>query len=93
MTTGNIFTLWACLPNDEGAWMVAAVHEWTWEGDPDRYEAEFKAARAKEEADGNLVREVWIQIDHEPVEQAFRPAELTAERVEVRDDDEQEETP
>lgn len=71
-----IYTLWARLPNDEGAWMIAAEDEWCWEGDPERCEQKFKEAREKVEADGNIVREVWINIDQQLVEERFSPGQI-----------------
>jgi hypothetical protein len=78
-----IYTLWTRLPNDEGAWMIAAEDEWCWEGDPDRCQKSFAEARAKAEKDGQVVREIWINIDQEIVEAAFRPTETDAGSVEA----------
>jgi hypothetical protein len=79
-----VYTLWARLPDVEGAWMIAAEDEWCWEGDPDRCKSEFDQARAKAEAEGSVVREVWFYIDQDQVEAAFRPAEITPNGIEVR---------
>lgn len=77
----NIYTLWARLPNDEGAWMIAAEDEYCWEGDPARCEQKFKEARETHERSGFDVREVWIEVDHERIEVAFRPTQVTAEVI------------
>lgn len=71
-----IYTLWARIPNDDGAWMIAAEDEWCWEGDPQRCEASFKAARDRAERDGQSVREIVIRVDQELIEAAFRPTEI-----------------
>ena len=76
-----IYTLWARLPGDEGAWMIAAEDEWCWEGDPDRCEAKFREAREREERNGNVVREVWINVDQEVIEERFRPGDTAGEAV------------
>lgn len=79
-----IYTLWARLPDDEGAWMIAAEDEYSWEGDPDRCETKFKAAKDEAERLGYIVREVWVKVDQNVIEGAFDPAKLDAESVEVR---------
>lgn len=79
-----IYTLWARLPSNEGAWMIAAEDEWYFEGNPEHCEEKFKEAKEAAERDGNIVREIWINVDQEVIEAAFRPAETDAESVEVR---------
>ena len=81
-----IYTLWARLPNDEGAWMIASEDEWCWSGDPDRCEAKFKEARKAAERDGNAVREITLYVDQELIEQAFNPADVNVTDVEHVDD-------
>ena len=74
----RIYTLWARLPNDEGAWMIAAEDEWSWEGNPDRCRASFHLARSNAEREGNAVREIELLVDQEQIEAAFRPVEVGA---------------
>ena len=73
MSTWNIWTLWASLPQEVAPWMIAAEDEASWEGDPTRCEAEFKAARKRAEASGYIVREITLSVDMSELDKAFSP--------------------
>lgn len=75
----HVYTLWASMKEEAAPWMIAAEDEYAWEGNPDRCEAEFKAAREKAERDGFDVREVTLLLDYGPVAKAFEPAEVEAD--------------
>ena len=76
----QIYTLWAAVPEeDPGPWMIAAEDEFSWEGDPDRCETEFKQAREKAEEAGWRVVEVTLRVDYGRVAEAFRATEVAAE--------------
>jgi hypothetical protein len=75
MVPVTIYTLWAALDEDvSGSWMIASCDEWSWEGDPDKWEAEFKAARDRNS--GCQFREISLHVDHDLVTQAFLPPEI-----------------
>lgn len=78
--TIQVYTLWAALKEDPGAfWMVAAEDEFAWEGDPERCDAKFKAAQDEAEGQGFIVREVWIEVDSSALDPAFHPTKIKGE--------------
>lgn len=76
----HVYTLWASMKGDDsGAWMIAAEDEFAWEGDPERCEGVFKAARTEAESQDFEVREVTLLLDYGTVMAAFEPTETEAE--------------
>lgn len=76
MSDHRIYTLWASLKEDPGPWLIAAEDDHAWEGDPDRCEAAFKAAREKAEKDNFEVREITVLVPYENIVRAFEVPEV-----------------
>ena len=75
----TIYTLWAALQEDEGAfWMIVAIDEFSWEGDPDAAEAKFLLARDEAKRNNWHTREIHLRVNMKMVEKAFLPDEIEA---------------
>lgn len=77
--TYQVFCLYASVKGEEPSpCLIAAEDEYSWEGDPSRCEAVFKAARDLAERNDWEVREITLTVDIEAVCRAFEPTEIVA---------------
>jgi hypothetical protein len=74
-----IYTLWASLREDPGPWMVAAEDQHSWEGNPERCEAAFQAARDECDKNDWAYREIEILVDYEKIVACFESGVVEAE--------------
>lgn len=81
--TYRIFCLYASMKGEEepSPWLIAAEDEYSWEGDEDRCEAVFKAAREEAEKNGWEVREVTLLASIDAIAKAFNPTEVRVTAV------------
>lgn len=77
--TYTIYCLYASMRDDEPSpWMIAAEDEYAWEGNPERCEAVFKAARQLADRNDWDVREIELTVDLDAIYAAFNPTSVQA---------------
>lgn len=79
MSELSIYTVWAALREDLSAhWMIWAVDEYSYEGNPGGHDADLDAVKARQPF-GTEFREVTLKVPDRSLDAAFDAAVVSAE--------------